>query len=162
MKFSQIAIYVPDQKLYKQNFFDIFNEQMYSDHLKMDGEFLRLQRIGVDLDLSFNHSIMNNMEIEYITSKSKYHWHHEKIFLNPNLPFLSHLGIYCNKTEFEKYFSMLMTMKIELLQDSISYGHSNKRLEDGDGPSSRHYRDMIFNTELLIGFNIKLSLKIES
>lgn len=160
MIFSQIAIYIPNHELYKNNFSKIFGSSMYTDVLRMKGIFNRVVSDDVDLKLSFNHSIMNGVEIEYITSKSKYHWHAAKISKNPFMPFLSHLGVYCNDGEIEVYYSKLMKLKVPILQDSISYDHSNKRTEDGDGPSSRHYRDVIFDTESLIGFNIKLSSKI--
>jgi len=160
VKFSQIAIYMPNHDKSKEDFFKIFGLPMYTDSLKMNGLFCGLTEEDIDLKLSFNHDIMDNVEVEYITSESPYHWHAKKIAANPGKPFLSHLGIYCSEEKFGSYYSKLQLMGFKILQDSISHCHSNKRKEDGDGPSSRHYRDAIFNTEDFIGFNIKLSSKV--
>jgi hypothetical protein len=160
MKFTQIAIFVPVQEEFKQNFLDTFGYEMYTDTLRMIG-FFNGRGADVDLTLSFNHDVMDGVEIEYITSENANHWHREKMAIHGKQPFLSHLGIYCTKKEFDKYCKMFDEMGYEKLQDSTSYSHSNKREEDGDGPSSRSYHDVIFNTEKFIGFNIKLSSKVD-
>lgn len=153
MKFSQIAIYVPDQESYCDNFEQFFGNKMYTDRLKMFGIFAGRAVSDVDLELSFDHSIMDGVEVEYITSFDDCHWHSGKDLTKP---FLSHLGIYCSKEDFQKYYEFLLTMGAELLQHSTSYDHSNKRKGDKK-KSSRKYSDAIFNTEEYIGFNIKLS-----
>ena len=159
MKISQIAI-----RVHPEMFDEVvanFNTTLgptYEDKLKMDGFMMGEAARNINLRLAFNHTIMDNCEIEFICSDSDSHWHTE---LGTYDIFLSHLGIYCESEEefdhLSKLFGDLSAMS--LLQQTISKDHSNKR-EGDTGKSSRAYRDAVFDTEQIFGFNIKLSLKM--
>lgn len=156
MKISQIAIRVHPELF--DEVIENFNNMMgptYEDKLKMDGFMMGVASRNIDLRLAFNHTIMDNCEIEFICSDSDSHWHSGE---GQSDIFLSHLGIYCDSEE--EFDNLSETFnQLSVLQSTISRNHSNKR--EGDNvKSSRAYRDTIFDTEMIFGFNIKLSLKM--
>jgi hypothetical protein len=156
MKFTQLAIYVPNQSAVVDSFKDFFREDMYSDSLHMMGAMRGESVFDVPLALSFNHTIMDRVEIEYITSSSKAHWHQKKIDEIGDVPFISHLGVYCKDLkEYFEYCEKIEKAGFVCLQTTSSYRHSNKR-DDG---TERKYFDSVYDTEAAFGFNIKLSAK---
>lgn len=163
MRIHQIAIYVPCHAAAIFDIDKVFGKSKWaSDCLSMGGEFVgKISK--VDLLLSFNHEIIDNgLEFELITASNKEHWHDEMIEESHGLPFLSHLGIYCNTVlELEVLKEKMLREGYEVLQHTISYNHSNKRAGDID-KSSREYFDVIFNSRERMGFNLKLSAKVES
>lgn len=153
MKIKQIAIAVPDlcdarnllEKLFGADF-------QVDDEMLMDGFFNGSHQENVDLSLSFDYKVLKDAdELELIKSDNPYHWHRN------DTGFVSHFGIYCdNEAELFHAVSTLKNEGFEIIQDSISNGHSRPN-QDG---SERRYRDVVFNTAFAIGFNIKLSLKV--
>lgn len=158
MKISQIAIRVHPEIFDETvaHFNDLLGPT-YEDNLKMDGLMLGSPARNIDLKLAFNHTLMDNCEIEFISSESDDHWHR----IGEGDIFLSHLGIYCDSEDEFNKLSELFSNLSSSLQETISKEHSNERSGDTPGKSSRKYRDAIFNTEPLFGFNIKLSLKVK-
>lgn len=159
MKISQIAICVGDMDANIKNLNQAFGFDFYKDSLKMKGYFNdQLASDPVNLLLGFNHNMMDGVELEFISSDSYEHWHKKD---NRKTPFLSHLGVYCDsEDEFYKITSTMMFFGFNVLQDSTSFDHSNKRVGDGE-KSSRSYQDVIFDSEEKFGFNLKLSLKVK-
>lgn len=165
MKITQIAIYVPNQKKASDAMRQIFGRSIhkYNDDMMMRGYFNGKEFPPIDLPLSlvFFHGIIDDVEIEYIKSNDEKHWHYNKIAADPNQPFLSHLGIYCDDEEFYHWNTYLEDSGFKKLQNSMSYNHTNKRAGDGES-SSRNYHDIIFYTEKAIGFNIKLTRRVNN
>jgi hypothetical protein len=151
-KLNQIAISVKDQEKAKIILNDIFGATfpMY-DGLFMSGFANGKPVTDMEIDLSFSFDLCSqNMEFEYITKKDDQHWHLGN-------QYLSHLGVYCeSKDELESICNSLKHRGYTTIQDTISENHSRK---NSDG-SERHYIDVIFDTKGDIGFNIKLSLKV--
>lgn len=154
---SQIAIRVPDQLSVQSNIQNIFGfSEFFNDKLKMDGSFLGEILEDVDLNLSFNYQVVPNFELEFITTPCEDHWHNEIIEKSGEV-FLSHLGVYCGLEFLRATTEVLESKDIKILQHSVSYDHSNKR---SDG-SVRSYEDVIFDTEDMLGFRLKLSAHSE-
>lgn len=149
---------MPDHYKAIEEFGRLFGKKMYTDHLTMTGQMRRQIAIDIPLDLSFDHEMMDGVEIEYISSTSAEHWHQEIIKTNGNQPFLSHLGVYCEKDEMNSIMLIMAGLFVPILQRTLSSNHTNKRAGD-DLFSSRSYLDVIFDTRALVGFNVKLSCK---
>lgn len=162
IKFSQVAICVPHIANHidlMKNLNDCLGFDMYSDSLRMKGDINGMVA-DVDLLLSFNHDLFDNTELEYITSANMTHWHHDLARNNGYKPFLSHFGAYLDEEEFDSVVADLVERGYKMIQNTESYNHSNKRAGDED-ESSRHYNDVIFDTRLIMGFNIKLTKRVE-
>lgn len=154
MKFTQIAIYVPNIEIIDDSFFSVFGKKLIEDKLKMSGVMEGNEVVDLPLTLKFDFDLFDGAEIEYINSSSVEHWHSGKDLTKP---FLSHLGVYCSDREFENIrYLMTAVLKAKILQSTESEDHTNKRL---DG-TERHYQDIVFGTEGFIGFNIKITRKL--
>lgn len=153
MKIKQLAIAVPDFNLAKKILSDLFDSDFIIDDedIKMSGFFDGKQNNNIDLKLSFDYNTLSDLdELELIKSDSIEHWHH-----NSN-GFVSHLGIYCESESELNIAIARCGQYFYVLQDSISKDHSRPN-EDG---SERKYRDVVFKSNHILGFNIKLSLKV--
>ena len=154
MKIKQIAFQVPDVKKAKELLAFLFDADFkIDDSLIMDGRFNGEFANEVPLDLSFDYNMLKDAdELELINSKGDAHWHSD---FTPG--FLSHLGIYCDSQfELDVAIKKLDEIGLVCIQDSFSHTHSRPN-QDG---SERSYRDVIYDAVHLIGFNIKLSLKV--
>lgn len=154
MKIKQLAIQVPDIERAKLILSHLFEANFnMDDDLKMDGSFLGKNCKNIPVSLSFDFDVLQSCnELELIKSKSYDHWHSEHID-----GFTSHLGVYCeSKEELYHICEILNSYGFEIIQNSISSGHSRPN-QDG---SERRYIDIIYNSSSVIGFNIKLSLKV--
>ena len=159
IKFKQIAICVPsnvEHQAIARNLEMFLGGEVYTDELTMNGMMKDFQCSDVGLMLSFHHHLFDGVEVELITSESFEHWHHDILDQNGGIPFLSHLGSYLSHDDFDNAVEYFSANGISMLQNTESDGHSHPR-EDG---TERHYQDVIFDTSLLLGFNIKLTRKV--
>ena len=154
MKIKQIAIQVPNIEKAKMLLEEIFNANFsIGDSMVMEGQFDNDTKIGIPLTLAFDYEMLSDAdELELINSPSEYHWHSQR-----ESGFLSHLGVYCeNGIEFDVAQDKLKALGFKEIQHSISSNHSRKNSDE----TERRYIDAIYKTEQVIGFNIKLSLKV--
>ena len=160
IKINQVALHVPDQLSVVSGIENVFElkDSFYFDNLMMDGEFNSRSFHSVKIDLGFNFSVIeNDLELELITSRSEAHWHREVARKMGTEFFLSHLGSYCNIEEMESMCVRMAEMGVKTLQSTVSRDHSNLR-ESG---VKRSYKDVIFDTESILGFRLKLSTDAE-
>lgn len=156
--FQQVAICIPTLSKHDKVLADVeesFGTKIYSDSLRMEGDILG-NTVDVDLKLSFDHGLFENLEVEFITSEHQSHWHKDHLNINGNRPFLSHFGSYLGSEDFDDAVEHFEERGFPMLQCTESYDHSNKR-ENG---KPRHYQDVIFNTFETYGFNVKLTRKL--
>ena len=158
IKITQIAIRIPSSiKNLKSNISDILGHTDWmDDHLKMKGHFGNYGAKDIELDLSFNFKIIESCELEFIRTTSEFHWHEEIIGAIGDVIFLSHLGSYCDKKTMLDFDKIMINNGVRKLQDSFSYDHSNKR----SSGIERQYHDIIYDTEEIFGFRLKLTSKI--
>jgi hypothetical protein len=154
LKFTQVAIYVPHQEFVVNRVKRDFKVGADTDELLMDGKMSRKQVERLPLRLDFFFSILDNFELEFISSENLQHWHYEHIKRHGNFPFLSHFGSYCTEDTFKKHYTEL-SIQYPMLQYTESYEHSSKRITG----EPRHYVDAVFDTRSMYGFNIKLTKK---
>lgn len=157
MKIKQIAFYVPQIEVAKSLMAEIFGFDFpIKDSLDFDGLVSKNSSGSVRTDLYFHHGMLDELdEFEYIdTHQNNIHWHSEMHRKNFGL---SHLGIYCeNIGEFYAACDKLHRKGFDVLQETKSKNHTRK---NSDG-TERSYLDAIFDTEHLIGFNIKLTVRV--
>ena len=65
------------------------------------------------------------------------------------------MGAYCSVDDIIDCIEQAKKLGFETIQKTVSHSHSNER----EGGPTREYFDVIFNTEDIIGFNIKLTAK---
>lgn len=152
---NQIALRVPEQENIIHNMRSLFGvvNNFDKDNLIMKGESNGSDVKDMPLELAFNFEIIPNFEFELITSSSDFHWHEEIISRTCHPFFLSHLGSYVTRDNLNKIKDEMETLGVRVLQHTISSGHSNPR---SDG-TVRSYEDIIFDTEQIFGFRLKLS-----
>ncbi len=154
IQFTQLAIWNPHGSAMKIANGILPSTKMVIDDLLMDGDIIGdVKNFPLRLDYLFN--AIPGMEIEYIYPRSidESHWLDEKI-KNGN-PCISHLGAYCELETLNECIEEALLSRIRIIQKTISHSHSNKRSNGVD----REYFDVVFDTEKLIGFNIKLTAK---
>ena len=154
IQFTQLAIWNPHGNAMKIANGILPSTKMVIDDLLMDGNIIGIAK-DFPLRLDYLFDAIPGMEIEYIYPRSigKSHWLDEKI-KNGN-PCISHLGAYCELDTLNECIEEAMLSRIKIIQKTISHSHTNKRSNGVD----REYFDVVFDTERLIGFNIKLTAK---
>jgi len=154
IKFTQIAIWVPNRHSTMGIANDLFKQaRLLDDDLLMDGQLVG-DTTNSELGLSYLFGLVDELEIEYIEPMGD-HWLNERI--SDGKPFISHLGSYCSIDTMNECIQESYERGIGIIQKTISHSHTNERK---DGPI-REYFDVIFDTEMMLGFNIKLTAKAD-
>ena len=159
IKFKQVAICIPsnlDHQATVRNIKKYLGGEIYTDELIMNGNINDIEYRRISLMLSFHHGLFDGIEVELITSESFEHWHHNILEQNGGIPFLSHFGSYLSSKDFDSTVKYFTDNGFPILQNTKSDCHSHPR-EDG---TERHYQDIIFDTSILLGFNIKITRKV--
>jgi hypothetical protein len=153
IQFTQLAIWNPHGSSMKIANGILPSTTMLIDDLLMDGTIVNpVKDFPLRLDYVFN--AIPGMEIEYIYPESDSdHWLDEKIKYGK--PCISHLGAYCEFKTMNECIEEAYSSRIKIIQKTKSHSHTNER----SNGIPREYFDVVFDTERLIGFNIKLTTK---
>lgn len=101
-------------------------------------------------ELHFNYEL--GIELELIKYLEGFNWHRRR---HPQYIFLSHMGFHVDEAKMQKCKSQLAAAAVEIAQEVITQSHTNPVIA---GKRTYHY--VVFDTQHLIGFDLKLIERI--
>lgn len=153
IKFEQVAFHVPNIEAAILNNKEILGlSDWVVDHVKGRVSVFGSPFEPSEAKLAFNYN--SDYEYELLQYVSGNNWHKAK-GKNMLVPFCSHKSIHVNDMELEKEKYL---PHFKLAQEMFTEEHTNTYLLE----KKRRYHYAIFDTEAVLGFDLKLIKRIES